>query len=443
MTAHKHFKQLVRERMKKTGERYAAARRRIVEDTQPVNNDPMLRWHLPGSIPATTALRILLTHAGIIDPANKKPLSEPLLFALAGGIGCGACQFHYEKENFSSLCVAGRHLWADDVAYLSQACERIGVKPLVRETSSPKAAEKQLREALEHGPCIAWVDSALLPHRAMPASCTGGGYHVVTIYKIDDTEDRAWIGDLSDQPIPISLKDLTETRLRIKKQKNRLLSVSEGKGKAPTAEMLRAGLKACHAGLTGSPMKGYPNMFNLNSFKQLAERMHGSKDKDNRWERVFPPGPLLLRGLTSLHDFIEHYGTGGGLCRPIFADGLAQASAALKDIRLSALSSQYAEIGTSWSALADAALPDGQPQFAELKELLARKAELTAAGDPKRAGEIRDIFARIDEIERQCGKKFPLSETACDGLRADLQAQLRAIHHAEVEAHAALGEALK
>lgn len=189
-------------------------------------------------------------------------------------------------------------------------------------------------------------------------------------------------------------------------------------------------------------MKGFPNMFNLNSFKQLAERMHGSKDKEQRWEKVFPPGPRLLRGLAGLHEYIEHYGTGGGLCRPIFAEALAQAGDVLQDKRFSTLSRHYADIGQSWSELADAALPDDRPQFAELKELHARKAELTAAGDPKLAGEIQGIFGRIGEIEQQCRTKFPLSDAQCDALRATLQTQLRAIHEAEVAAHVALGEAV-
>jgi len=443
MTAHKHFKQLVRERMKQTGERYAAARRHIVGQAESASADPALRWHMPGSIPGTTALRILLAHAGAIDTKSKKSHSEALLFAIAGGIGCGACQFHYEKENFSSLFVAGRHLWADDVAYLTQACQRFGFKPEIRETSSAKAAEKQLREALAEGPCIAWVDSALLPHRAMPASCTGGGYHVITVYKIDDDDQNAWIGDLSDNPIRISLPDLSTSRMRIKKQKNRLLSIPKGGGKSATADSVRAGLKACHQGLTGSPMKGYPNMFNLNSFKQLADRMHGSRDKENRWERVFPPGPRLLRGLMGLHEYIEYYGTGGGLCRPIFAEALEEASGVLRDKKLSTISRQYADIGRSWSELAHAALPDDRPAFAELKDLMARKSELTAAGDAALAGEIHGIFERIDEIERQCRNKFPMSDAQCDALCADLQSQLRAIHDTELAAHQSLGEALK
>ena len=42
---------------------------------------------------------------------------------------------------------------------------------------------------------IAWVDMTHLPHRAMPASYSGGGYHVVRVQSI--TGDSALIHDLA------------------------------------------------------------------------------------------------------------------------------------------------------------------------------------------------------------------------------------------------------
>jgi len=56
--------------------------------------------------------------------------------------------------------------------------------------------------------------------------------------------------------------------------------------------------------------------------------MHGSRDEDS-WERVFTPGSRLWRGLTSINEYIEHYGTGGGLSRPLFAEFLVEADDAL------------------------------------------------------------------------------------------------------------------
>ncbi|HYX26759.1 MAG TPA: hypothetical protein VFC23_21580 [Thermoanaerobaculia bacterium] len=60
MTQHKHLKQLVR---------------------------AGFPGHFPGSVPAATGLRVLFAHAGILAPHTGQPLSEAMVFGLAGGIG--------------------------------------------------------------------------------------------------------------------------------------------------------------------------------------------------------------------------------------------------------------------------------------------------------------------------------------------------------------------
>src|SRR5688572_26036822 len=188
MTTHKHLKQLVRARMTKTGESYATARRHIVRQPLQVSTDPATQWHYPGNVSATTSLRILLAHAGVRAPHDRAPFSEALLFGVAGGIGIGVFSFFYEKEGFASFYIAGRHLWQDDEQYFRLACARFGITPSVWETGGSKEADRQLAEALAQGPCIAWVDAAQLPHRAMPESWSGGAYHVITVYAIRGDE---------------------------------------------------------------------------------------------------------------------------------------------------------------------------------------------------------------------------------------------------------------
>src|SRR3982750_3396646 len=90
----------------------------------------------------------------------------------------------------------------------------------------------------------------------------------------------------------------------------------------------------------------------------------------------FTPGARLWRGLTSINEYVEHYGTGGGLSWPLFAEFLGKAAEALGRKPMRIVADQYAELGRAWSALADAALPDDVPAMREAKELLARRAEL-------------------------------------------------------------------
>lgn len=437
MTAQKHLKRLVRDRMKKTGESYASARRHTIREAPAAKVDPALRWHFPGNVPGTTALRVLLAHAGVKNPKTGEPFSEAMLFGVCGGIGIGICTFYYEKEDFGSFFAAGRHLWQDDFGYLTNAAERFGLKPKARESTGVKAAEKQLREALEDGPCAALVDMAHLPHRAMPKEFSGGGYHVITIYRIDG--DHAMIGDLTDEPIPIPLADLAAARRRIKSYKNRLLSLPEAKKTPDLKALVRGGLAACRKELVASSMPMMKAMFQLDALGLWAERLHGSKDKE-RWERTFAPGANLWRALTSINMFIEHWGTGGSLCRPLFAEFLAEAASELGDAKLTSLSKRYSDLGRLWGELADAALPDSVKPMREAKELMARKAELTHSEGPDATDEVQAIWSRLDELSREAKAKFPLSESESAQLRADLKKRVLAIHAAEIAACEQLAE---
>lgn len=442
MTAHKHFKQLVRSRMSKTGESYTTARRQVLRQAAtPADRGPAF-WHLPGSIPAPTALRILLTAAGVRDPRTGEPISEAMLFGIAGGIGIGVAAFRYEQADFSSFYVAGRHCWQDELAYLKGGLSRFGIKPAVFESAGAKAAESRLREALEGGkPCIAWVDMTHLPHRGMPQEFSGGGYHLITVYRIDDTHRTALIGDLTDQPLEISLADLAKARARIKSFKNRLLSIEPARSPQDLAPLIRAGLAACHAGLVGKPAKGAAGMSTLPALKRWAERLRGSSDMES-WERLFPRGHLLWQGLIFLHDFVENYQTGGGLCRPMFAEFLGEAAELEGLANLGSLADRYTRLGKDWTDLAAIALPQEYPAFREASDLCERRAELMAAGDPANADAIRAIWKRLRELKDQARTEFPLSEAQTAALRATLQAKVEALHQAEVDAHGALGQSL-
>jgi hypothetical protein len=430
MTQRKHFKQLVRARMEKTGESYATSRR-IVLHNAPIENSKT-DLHFPGNIPATTALRNVLTRTGVVDPHTKRPFTESMLFGIAGGIGAGMFTFLYEKADFASFFVAGRHSWMDDEAYLVSACKRLGVETVVKESSGVKPGEKHLRELLaEYGACIVWVDAAGLPHRAMPAHFSGCGYHVVTIYSIDDQTGKATVGDLTDEPISIPLADLAAARMRIKKFKNRLLAVKPGRASADVRELVQSGLQACVHGLTKQKIKN----FTLESFKQWADRLHASKDKES-WERIFTLGKRLWQGLTSIYDYIEHYGTGGGLCRPIFADFLNEAGAALNNAKLKALALRYDELGRNWTELAKAALYPGVPLFKKAQQLLAEKAELVAAGAS--AEEVRNTWIKLDALAKEASECFPLNAKQADTLRADLQKRVQSLYVGESSALAAI-----
>ena len=416
MTAHKHLKQLVRARMSKTGESYSTARRQVLRQTPRPTPTKQAAYHFPGSVPAAAILRAMLTHAGVQDPATGAPLSEAMVFGIAGGIGAGMFSFHYAKENFSSFYVAGRHLWQDHRAWAEGAAKRLGVKAVVKESSGVKPGEQQLRQLLDGGrPVMAWVE----------------GYRVVGVHAIDDEAGVALVGEVADELRRMPLADLAATRARIKSQKNRLLAL-EPAGKPPKLrDLVRAGISACVQGLTKARMKN----FTLEAFATWADRLDGSKAADS-WEKIFPRGVHLYLGLRSINEYIEHYGTGGGLCRPLFAEFLEESGDRLGDATLGGLVKRYGELGTEWSALADAALPDAIPAFRDTKEFLTRKAELfhtegASGWETGACGEELGAFAA------QMKESFPLDQAQCTILRKELKQRVVKLVEGERQA---LGE---
>lgn len=432
MTQQKHLKRRVRERMAKTGESYATARRQVARDAAPLATPDFPFVHFAGSNPATTALRILLANAGVQAPHTGEPFSEAMLLGIAGGIGAGMFAFRYEKEDFSSFFVAGRHHWDDDLTYLQNACRRLGLGTVVQETASPAAAERELRTLLAAGgPVVAWVDSASLPHRHVPEEWQGGGYHVVVIYAVDDAAGEVLLGDLAEVPVRVGLDAFAAARARIRKQKHRLLAL-DGQGLAEggidLGRVVGEGLAACHEGLTHARMSN----FTLEAFRSWSERIYGGRGKDS-WDSVFPRGRHLWTALTSMYRFIEHYGSGGGLVRPLFAEFLAEAAGALGDERLAELGGHYAALGRDWSALAGAALPGGVPQFEAARRLLDVQEEAVLSPDGG-AESAAAAWTGLAELADAVAADFPLDEAGCAGLRQSLQAGLVALYDAEVNA---------
>jgi hypothetical protein len=345
-----------------------------------------------------------------------------MVFGISGGIGAGVFAFHYAKENFSSFFIAGRHLWQDHKAWALAATARFGLSAIVKESAGVKPGEQQLRELLAGGrPVMIWLDFR------------GRQYHLATVHSIDDTTGMALVGDLADELIPVSLAGLAAARGHTKKDKNRVLAIEPATRVPPLKQLVQQGVAACVASLTTCKMKN----FRLDAFKGWADKLDGSKAADS-WEKMFPPGRLLYQGLRSITEYIEYYGTGGGLCRPLFAEFLAEASAGLGDRKLQSLSERYAELGRQWSALAEAALPDSIPAFRNAKAALGNRAEAMATDSDAAGLGLSRCEQAVARIEAEMKGEFPLDAAASAVLRRELKVRVAALHEGEVAALEAL-----
>jgi hypothetical protein len=157
---------------------------------------------------------------------------------------------------------------------------------------------------------------------------------------------------------------------------------------------------------------------------------------------MFPRGQHLWAGLTSIHNYIEYYGTGGGLTRPLYSETLTEAARLLDRPGLRQLAKDYAALGRAWTTLAETALPSRVPEFKQAARLMARREELLQSG-PEGREDAASTWEQLAALVTEVARNFPLTEAESAALRQELQAQVRAIHEEEERLAVALQESLR
>jgi hypothetical protein len=147
---------------------------------------------------------------------------------------------------------------------------------------------------------------------------------------------------------------------------------------------------------------------------------------------VFADRRGLFSTLISLFEAIALSGAPGGL-RGLYADFLREASPIVQRPALIDAAAQYDALAIQWDALAEEALPDAVPLFADTKRLLReRHAILKHGGDAWRTTEPLTQALRAHRTEGNLN--LPLSEAQVGELFAALQSRLNSIYAAEVAA---------
>ena len=368
MTKDRDFKKLVRERMARTGESYAAARAQLARD----ESEPA------GKHAETAALVRLLVHAGITGPARAAP-TEALVLGLGGGIGAASFTFEY-KGHPPTFYVATRchPQYAYDTDFVRAAAERLGAASSIAESSSPTAAVKRLRDQLAKGPAMVWVDAGGLPwaRKLGGAADLGAMPHVIVVERIED--ELAIVRDTPGRPFAIALPALAAARKRLRAGKHRVLGLA--RAEAPDwRTAFRDAIAACAAGLRGkTKIKGpMAKNFGVPGLRRWATALVDPKDKKS-WTRVFTP-QYAASNLAWTRHWIEHAGTGGGGFRPMYAEFLEVAATALPALK--PIARDYRVLGTQWSSFATALLPDRVPRLAAIRRAQDGRHTAYLAGD--------------------------------------------------------------
>jgi hypothetical protein len=343
MTARKHFKQLVRERMRKTGERYTVARRHV-EGTQDA-------WELRGGVHGdTAAFANVLANLGVL--AGGEPLSEAMILGVGGGLGAGYILWEFEAHGTARVLTLGfRRQWQYPARWATETAERLGLHADVHETGGAKAAAVALDAQLERGlPAIVWIDTERLGHRGEPTWRSGHGGPPLVVYGRGG--DGYLIDDRSAVRETVTADRLAEARARVGSYKHRLIAIDperidldEERLHAAVLEGLR--LQVEHLSATSTS-------FSLPAWRKWARMLTDTRNAKG-WPAVFADG----RGIASARASIYTGAAAGAHLRGLYADFLEEAAALVSRPSLLEAATSWRAAATAWEQIVDAALPPG------------------------------------------------------------------------------------
>lgn len=371
----------------------------------------------------TAPLQQALAYAGLVAPHTGQPFSEDMLFGL--GEGLGLTYFAFEFGQTASIYIGTRY----HLELQRPACQRLGLKVTVRETTGLKGAEKHLKEALATGqPVIAWTDRASLPYYALSPEKIKYYYHCVLVYGFDEAADRVNIADRSTTPLTVTPAELAFSRAAITAQKNRMLTVEPPSQGADLTGAIYEAIRSNTKYMLEPPIAN----FGLKALPKWADLLTNAKDKKS-WPRIFPQGKNLYHALKSIFEYIWTYADGGGDFRAMYSRFLEEAAAVTGRPEFKETTAHYRELGAAWQDFAKAALPESIPLFKETRDLLIRHDELFLEKGMAAHPEMMSITERLTEIPNEIGEDFPMTQAEVDDLLADLRQRLLKLQEAEAD----------
>ena len=316
----------------------------------------------------TAALRNVLEFKGFTSPHTNQPLSEELLLGIGGGIQPGYSFLPAALKSTGGIFIAGRtrsHITGPE--YSERMLSRLGASANGHASAGSQGAFRKVLTTLEMGdPSIVYCNKAAMPYLRMPAARGEQVFmHTAVIYGYDEIRDVVLVGDQSEKPLTVSVDEIIEARARSISYKNRSFTVSvPGKfTEASLEKAIREGIGDYLDSTTTPRTRNY----SLHGIEEWA-KVIGSASHPNSWQSTYRKG-LLYRPLVDVFESIEILGGDGGLFRPMYADFLDEAADILKEPEICEVADLYRALGTEWTALADACLPDEIPEFKATKAL--------------------------------------------------------------------------
>lgn len=430
MTKQADFKNKIRARMEKTGERYAAARHALLRQADAS----------PSALPTVPAytfrrgyerdhslLTSALAQAGVTDPASGEAFTETRLFGLSGGIGF--MSFLFEYAGHAPMLTFVCRSWSMPGPVITRALTNAGIEHELSETGSAKAARAFLDQALERGAAVhATIDWASLPLAGMSAMWTGGMPRQANFVGRDGDDYVLDVG----APLRLAPAEVARVRGAAKKEKHRAFTFSPGAATEDPVAATRAAVQGTARAMVEAPFRNFASNFGLAALEKQARLCVDAKDKRG-WPRVFGSGPLAARALWRTWECVTLELTAPAGSRALYADFLEE-SARLPGLEELAEAAKLARDSAElFAKLADDIVAT-TPEVAAAVTISEEIDELQRTNPQSAGQQVKEMRALREEHLQQCA----LEEEARLEAFARVGAAFAAIHAVETELQKAL-----
>jgi hypothetical protein len=383
-------------------------------------------------------VRNFFAQRGFRAPHTGQPYSEAFLMGVSGGVVMGYFTFLY--EGYDPQC---NILTRNTFDPLDKMLSRLGVVQYLEQTAKPERAEATLIDTLEGGqPAIVWADLWSLPYNALPRDEGMWGAFPLLVYGYEPQDHAVYIADRAAVSLTVTTAELAAARGRIKKIKNRLLTL-DAPVQDKLASAVRLGICDTIQLYSEKPPKGSKNNFGLNAYQFWAKMLTQPKQRLS-WEKQFPAGLPMYAGLTSAYNFAFLFGKGKeqDAERGLYAAFLEEAALLLDNPALNEAAGQFRAAASAWQELPGYLLPDAIEPFAESRDLMLRKHTLFLERGGAALEEIQAINSRLHKIHEAMKANFPLTQEEVVAFRERLAEKILAIHDVEAAAVQRLQDAI-
>ena len=335
--------------MAKTGERYSAARAQILRS---VGIDPTVTDGYPyrtGVCSDTAAVRNLLEHVGVRAP-DGAPLSEAMVYGLAGGVGFLYVVFEYQGTP-PLLSVLTRYDTAAD-QFTIGALRRLGLGLDVAETTSAAKARRTLDAALEDRPVACVFDSGTMRDVTLPGTMAGMAPTIAVVTAAPADDDDGYRIDAGDgHPIERSADAVDGSRAAYKSAKRRCAVIGDPGAVNDLGSIIHDAIGDTLHRYEHAPYKGFKSNFGFAGMEKWVKLLVDERSAKG-WPKQFPDGALTCLALRRTYQGLEYEMTGPGAGRAMYAAFLEDAAEITGHEAYRAAAEAYTAAGAAWSDVA-------------------------------------------------------------------------------------------